>query len=326
MNKRRQLLIALGVGVLAWAGAARAQAAKVRRIGVLSPFSASVAAPLHQAFQVSLNDLGWVDGKNINIEYRYAEGSGDRLYDLAADLVRLKVDVIVTSVTADALAAPKATRTIPIVVAVGDPVALGLVQSLARPGGNVTGLSTMSVETAGKRLELLTAMLPKLSQVAVLWDPESPISTLAWKETQLPARRLGVQLHSLEVRSPNELDQAVENATRARADAIDIMPGPVFTANLKRIADLAAQSRLPSIFVFPAYADAGGLVTYGPDRVDLFRRAATFVDKILKGAKPGDLPIDRAIRFELVINMKTAKALDITIPQSVLLRADRLIK
>jgi putative ABC transport system substrate-binding protein len=160
----------------------------------------------------------------------------------------------------------------------------------------------------------------------VLWDPESPISTLAWKETQLPARRLGVQLHSLEVRSPNELDQAVENATRARADAIDIMPGPVFTANLKRIADLAAQSRLPSIFVFPAYADAGGLVTYGPDRVDLFRRAATFVDKILKGAKPGDLPIDRAIRFELVINMKTAKALDITIPQSVLLRADRLIK
>jgi putative ABC transport system substrate-binding protein len=326
MNKRRQLLIALGVGVLAWAGAARAQAAKVRRIGVLSPFSASVAAPLHQAFQVSLNDLGWVDGKNINIEYRYAEGSGDRLYDLAADLVRLKVDVIVTSVTADALAAQKATRTIPIVVAVGDPVALGLVQSLARPGGNVTGLSTMSVETAGKRLELLTAMLPKLSQVAVLWDPESPISTLAWKETQLPARRLGVQLHSLEVRSPNELDQAVENATRARADAIDIMPGPVFTANLKRIADLAAQSRLPSIFVFPAYADAGGLVTYGPDRVDLFRRAATFVDKILKGAKPGDLPIDRAIRFELVINMKTAKALDITIPQSVLLRADRLIK
>jgi putative ABC transport system substrate-binding protein len=281
---------------------------------------------LHQAFQVSLNDLGWVDGKNINIEYRYAEGSGDRLYDLAADLVRLKVDVIVTSVTADALAAQKATRTIPIVVAVGDPVALGLVQSLARPGGNVTGLSTMSVETAGKRLELLTAMLPKLSQVAVLWDPESPISTLAWKETQLPARRLGVQLHSLEVRSPNELDQAVENATRARADAIDIMPGPVFTANLKRIADLAAQSRLPSIFVFPAYADAGGLVTYGPDRVDLFRRAATFVDKILKGAKPGDLPIDRAIRFELVINMKTAKALDITIPQSVLLRADRLIK
>jgi putative ABC transport system substrate-binding protein len=315
------------MGVLAWAGAVRARApAKVRQIGVLSPFSASVAAPLHQAFRSSLNDLGWIEGKNVNIEYRYAEGSGDRLYDLAADLVRLKVDVIVTSVTADALAAQKATRTIPIVVAVGDPVALGLVESLARPGGNVTGLSTMSVETAGKRLELLTDMLPKLSSVAVLWDPQSPISTLAWKETQLPARRLGVQLHSLEVRSPDELDQAVENATRSRADAIDVMPGPVFTSNLHRIADLAAKSRLPSIFPFPAYADAGGLATFGPDRVDLFRRAATFVDKILKGAKPSDLPIDRAIRFELVINMKTAKALDITIPESVLFRADRLIK
>lgn len=327
MNKLRRLLVALGVGELALAGPVRARAPTgVRQVGVLSPFSASVAAPLHHAFRLGLNDLGWVEGKNVNIEYRYADGSGDRLNELAAELVRLKVDVIVTSVTADALAAQKATRTIPIVVAVGDPVELGLVKSLARPGGNVTGLSTMSVETAGKRLELLTHMLPKLSRVAVLWDPQSPISTLAWKETQLPARRLGVELHSLEVRSPDELDKAVENAVRSGADAIDIMPGPVFTSNLKRIADLTAKSRLPSIFPFPAYADAGGLATFGPDRVDLFRRAATFVDKILKGARPADLPIDRAIRFELVVNMNAAKALGITIPDSVLLRADRLIK
>lgn len=327
MNKLRRLLVALSVGEFALAGPVRARAPTgVRQVGVLSPFSASVAAPLHHAFRLGLNDLGWVEGKNVNIEYRYADGSGDRLNELAAELVRLKVDVIVTSVTADALAAQKATRTIPIVVAVGDPVELGLVKSLARPGGNVTGLSTMSVETAGKRLELLTHMLPKLSRVAVLWDPQSPISTLAWKETQLPARRLGVELHPLEVRSPDELDKAVENAVRSGADAIDIMPGPVFTSNLKRIADLTAKSRLPSIFPFPAYADAGGLATFGPDRVDLFRRAATFVDKILKGARPADLPIDRAIRFELVVNMNAAKALGITIPDSVLLRADRLIK
>jgi putative ABC transport system substrate-binding protein len=327
MTTRRESIVALAAGALAWAGAVRAQApARVRRIGLLSPFSPSGAAPLHHAFRLSLNDLGWVEGKNISIEYRYAEDRYDRLPDLAADLVRLKVDVIVTSVTADALAAQKATRAIPIVIAVGDPVALGLVESLARPGGNVTGLSTMTVETAGKRLELLTAMVPKLSRVAVLWDPQSPISTLAWKEIQLPAGRLGIQLHSLEVRSANDLDQAVENATPARADALYITPGPVFTANLKRIADLAAKSRVPSIFQFSEFADAGGLVTYGPDRVDLFRRAAAFVDKILKGATPGDLPIDRATKFELVINMKTAKALGIAIPRSVLFRADRVIE
>jgi putative ABC transport system substrate-binding protein len=328
MTTRRELLIALGAGALAWAGAVHAQApAAVRRIGLLSGHSASDTALWHQAFRLGLRDLGWVEGKNISIEYRYAEGRSDRLPDLAADLVRLKVDVIVASVTPDALAAQKATRAIPIViVAAGDPVALGLVESLARPGGNITGLTTMTAELGGKRLELLTEMVPKLSRVAVLWNPQGVGSPLGWKEIQLPAQRLGVQLHSLEVRSPNDFDKAFEDATKARAGTLFIMPDPVITPNLKRIAGLAAKSRLPSIFHVSEFADAGGLATYGPDRADMFRRAATFVDKILKGAKPGDLPVEQPTRFELVINLKTAKALGITIPQSIMLQATRVIE
>jgi putative ABC transport system substrate-binding protein len=306
----------------------RAQApAKVRRLGLLSSFSPSDAAPWHQAFRLGLRDLGWVEGKNISIEYRYAEGRRDRLPDLAADLVRLKVDVIVTSGAGEALAAQQATRAIPIVmVVVGDPVASGLVESLARPGGNVTGSSQLIWELGGKRLDLLKEMVPKLSRVAVLWFPQGAASPFYWKEIQLPARQLGLQLHSLEVRGPDDFDKAFEDAIRARAGALLITGDPVITTNLKRIAGLAAKSRLPSIFHWSEFADVGGLVTYGPDRVDLFRRAATFVDKILKGAKPGDLPIDRATRFELVINLKTAKALGITIPRTVLFRADRVIE
>ncbi len=211
-------------------------------------------------------------------------------------------------------------------VVVGDPVASGLVESLARPGGNVTGSSQLIWELGGKRLELLKEMVPKLSRVAVLWFPQGAASPFYWKDIQLPARQLGIQLHSLEVRGPDDFDKAFEDATRARAGALLITGDPVITTNLKRIAGLAAKSRLPSIFHWSEFADAGGLATYGPDRVDLYRRAATFVDKILKGAKPGDLPIDRATRFELVVNLKTAKAIGITIPQSVLFRADRVIE
>jgi len=328
MNRRHLILAAAAWPALAWAGAVRAQApAKVPRIGMLSAFSPSDAVPWHQAFRLGLRDLGWVEGKNISIEYRYAEGRSDRLPDLAAELVRIKADVIVASVTTDALAAQKATRVIPIViVAAGDPVALGLVESLARPGGNVTGLSPMNIEMVGKRLELLKEMVPKLSRVAVLWNPQGPASTLNWKEIQLPARQLGVQLHSMEVRSADELDKAFEAVTWARAGALFITPDPVILTNLKRIAGLAAKSCLPSTYLHSEFADAGGLMTYGPDRADLYRRAATFVDKILKGTKPGDLPIDRATRFELVVNLKTAKTLGITIPQSILLRADRVIE
>jgi len=327
-TRRAFLLAAVAWPALAWAGAARAQApAKVRRIGLLTVFSPSDAVLWHQAFRLGLRDLGWVEGKNIIIEYRYAEGRNDRLPELAADLVRLKVEVIVTGFTSDALPAQNATRSIPIVIAAGsDPVAGGLVESLAQPGGNITGSSQMVTELVGKRLELLKEIVPRLSRVAVFWNPQGAASPLAWKELQLPARQLGIQLHSLEVRSPDQFDKAFEAATRARSGALFVMPDSVFATNLKRIADLAAKSRLPSIFHFSEFADAGGLVTYGADRADLYRRAATFVDKILKGAKPGDLPIDRATKFELVINMKTAKALGITIPQSVLFRADRVIE
>jgi len=235
--------------------------AKIPRIGFLSSNSPSDTALWHQAFRLGLRDLGWVEGQNISIEYRYAEGRSDRLPDLAADLVRLKVDIIVASANTVALAAKKATRAIPIVMAAaGDPVASGLVESLARPGGNITGLSQMNTELVGKRLALLKEMVPKLSRVAVLWNPQGTTSPLSWKEIQLPARELGVQLHSLEVRSPNEFAKAFEDATRARAGALAVMPDPVFTANIKRIADLAAKSRLPSVSHLREFVDAGGLV------------------------------------------------------------------
>ena len=294
---------------------------------MLSGFSPSGYAHSYQAFRLGLRDLGWVEGKNISIEYRHAEGRHDRLPDLAADLVRLKVDVIVTAATSDALAAQRATKAIPIVmVAAGNPVANGLVESLARPGGNVTGLSQMLQEVSGKRLELLKEVVPKLSRVAVLWNPNSASATLNWKENQQPARQLGIQLFSLEVRSPSELDKAFEAANSVRAGALAILPDPVISTNLERIVDFAAKSRLPSIYQSSEFADAGGLVTYGPDRADLFRRAAIYVDKILKGTKPGDLPVDQPTKLELVVNLKTAKAIGITIPQSVLFRADKVIE
>jgi len=329
-SNRRRALIAAGAAIpaLAWAGVARAQApAKVRSIGLLSPYLPSVSAPWHQAFRLGLRDLGWVEGKNISIVYRHAEGRNERLPDLAADLVRLKVDVIVASVIVDARAAQKATRAIPIVMAsAGDPVAVGLVESLARPGGNVTGLSQLSIELSGKRLELLKELVPKLSRVAVLWNPQSSTAQLAWKELQLPARQLGIQLHSLEMRSSDDFDKAFADATQARAGALLVISNPAIITNLRRVADLAAMSRLPSILQTSEFADAGGLAAYGPDRDDMFRRAATYVDKILKGAKPADLPVEQPTKFELVINMKTAKALGITIPQTVLVRVTRAIE
>jgi putative ABC transport system substrate-binding protein len=306
----------------------RAQApAGVRRIGLLSLFSPSVTAPWHQAFRLGLRDLGWVEGKNVSIVYRYAEDRRDRLPDLAADVVRLKVDVIVASSTPEAQAAKNATREIPIVMVIpGDPVASKLIESLARPGGNITGLSSMSPQLAGKRLELLKEIAPKLSRVAVLWNPGSAVAALQWKEIQLPARQLGIQLHSLEVRSPNDFEKVFDDANKARVGALIAFAAPVITTNLKRIADFAARSRLPSMFQFSYFAEAGGLIAYGPDREDLYRRAATYINKIFKGAKPADLPVELPTKFELVINMKTARAIGITIPQSILVRADRVIE
>jgi len=302
-------------------------ATRVAQIGVLSSFSPAETAAWDQAFRQGLRDLGWVEGQNLKIEYRYARGRIDRLPDLAADLVRLKVDVMLTAVTPDALAAKNATRVIPIVMAAaGDVTVTGLVESLARPGGNITGLSQMNPELVGKRLELLKEIVPSLSRVAVLWNPEDKISALTWREIQFPARTLGIDLHSLEVRSPGDIGKAFEGALRVRAGALAIMPSPVFVTNLKRLADLAEKHRLPSIFHVPDFVTAGGLVTYGPNRPDLFRRAAAYVDKILKGAKPGDLPIEQPNTFELWLNLKTAKALGLTIPPSVLVRADHVIE
>jgi putative ABC transport system substrate-binding protein len=303
------------------------QAGKVYRVGFLSPFSPSDAAPWHQAFLRGLRELGWVEGQNIRIEFRYAEGRNDRLPELATDLVRLRVDVIVASIQTDALAAQRATGTIPIVLAAaGDPIAGGLVKNLARPGGNITGLTQMAPELAGKRLELLKEVVPKLTRVGVLWNPKGTTSPLAWKESQLPARALGLQLQSMEARSPNDFAKALDDAVRAGAGALAIVPDPLFAGNLKRIADLAVKRRLPSIFHLREFADQGGLMAYGPDRADMFRRAATYVDKILKGARPSELPIEQPAKFELVVNLRTAKALGLTIPPSLLLRADHVVE
>ena len=328
MNNRRKLVIVGGVGALAWTSVLRAQApARVRRIGLLSSYFPVDSALWYREFRLALSTLGWVEGKNINIEYRYAQGIRSRVPQLAADLVRLNVDVIVTSLTGDAVAVQKVSRAIPIVVAAAaDPVASGLVESLARPGGNVTGLSQMLFELIGKRLELLKEMVPTLSRVAVLWSPGGQGTTLSWKELQPPARQLGLQLHSLEVRNPVDFDKTFEEAIAAHAGAVFIVAAPVIVTNLKQIAELAAKSRLPSIFQWSEFADAGGLMAYGPDRADMYRRAATFVDKILRGTKPGAIPFEQPTKFELVINMKTAKALRLTVPQTILVRADRVIE
>jgi putative tryptophan/tyrosine transport system substrate-binding protein len=328
MKKAGVLSIRVVVALLAVAVIAEAQQPKkVPRIGLLSPFSPAATALWHEAFRQGLQALGWVEGKHLTIEYRYADGQNDRLSDLAADLVRLQVDIIVTAVTPDALAAKNATKAIPIVMAAaGDPVASGLVENLARPGGNITGLSQMNPDLAGKRLELLKEIVPKLSRVAVLWNPQDQMSTISWNELQPPAPSLKVRLHSFEVRNSSDFDRAFEDATRARVGALAIMPAPVFVVNLKRIADLAIKSRLPSIFHVAEFVDSGGLVSYGADRSDMFRRAATYVDKILKGTKPADLPVEQPTKFEFVINLKTAKQIGLTIPQKVLGRADKVIK
>ena len=297
------------------------------RIGVLSPFAPSDTTAWHEAFRQGLQDLGWVEGRNIAIEYRYAHGKSDRLPGLAAELVDLKVAVIVVSVTSDAVVARNATRTIPIVIAsAGDPVGTGLVKSLARPGGNITGLSQVASDLAGKRLEMLKELVPRLSVLAVLWNPRSRVSVLSWKEMSAPARTLGIELLSLEVGSPGDFDKAFADAMRAGAGALVIMQSPLFVTSQKRLAELAAKHRLPSIFHLTEFVDAGGLAAYGPDRSDLFRRAAAYVDKILKGAKPSDLPIEQPTKFELAINLKTARALGLTVPASLLLRANRVIE
>jgi putative ABC transport system substrate-binding protein len=288
---------------------------KIPRIGLLSNLSASNTTAWEQAFRQGLSERGWIEGKNISIEYRYSRGRNERLRELAAELVHLKVDVIVTSISPETEAAKNATKEIPIVMAsVGDPVGSGFVVSLSHPGGNVTGLTNLAPQLSGKRLELLKETVPNLKRVAVIWDPDTPISSLAWKESHAPARALGLQLYSMEVRSANDFDKAFAMATTAGVGAVAIGPNSPVAANQKRVAEVAVKHRL------------AGLMAYGPDRSDLFRRAATYVDKILKGRLPADLPVEQPTKFEFAINLKTAKQIGLTIPPNVLARADRVIR
>jgi putative tryptophan/tyrosine transport system substrate-binding protein len=283
--------------------------------------------PGRQLFGREFQGLGYVEGKNIIFEYRSADDKLERLPALADELVRLKVDVLLASLTPAAVAAKNATRTIPIVFHGGfDPVALGLVDSLARPGGNVTGFTAIAPALAGKRLELLKEIVPKLSRVAVLWDPQNPGSAQQWKESQLPARELGLQLHSIQVSSADKFEAAFKEATKARSAALAVMASPFFYSNQKQLADLAIKNRLPVTYPREEFVASGGLMSYGSDRTESFRRAALMVDKILNGAKPADLPVEQPTKFELVINLKTAKQIGITIPPNVLARADRVIR
>jgi ABC-type uncharacterized transport system substrate-binding protein len=325
----RRAFVAGTLALLAAPLVAKAQqAAKIARIGYLSP-NLAASPHLPEAFRQGLRDLGYVEGRNVVIEYRSAEGKPERLPALAAELVALKVDVIVAPGTPQALAARRATRTLPIVFATAaDPVGSGLVTSLARPGGNVTGLSILAPELVGKRLELLKQAVPGVSRVAVLWQPgghDERTDKDILKEAEVAARALGVRLQFVEARGPADLDRAFSDMTRARVGALTVLTGIMFLNERRRLVDLAAKNRLPEVYGGRDFVDAGGLMAYGPNLADLYRRAATYVDKILKGAKPADLPIEQPTKFELVINLKTAKALGLTIPPSVLARVDEVI-
>src|SRR5216684_282907 len=328
--ERRTFLATLAGWLLAAPLAAEAQPReKVPRVGYLSPGSPSepFRRRRFEAFRQGLRELGYVEGQNIAIESRWAEGKYDRYSALAADLVRLKVDVIVAVGGRATQDAQQATRTIPIVMSVViDPVGSGLVASLARPGGNITGLTIMASDLVGKQLELLKEVVPKVSRVALLSNPANPGSAPQLRQAEAAARALGVGLQLLEARGPQEIDSAFAAMTRERAGALLILPDAIFGNQRRQIAELAAKSRLPSLLGVGEYAEAGGLMTYSANNLDLERRAATFVDKILKGAKPADLPIEQPSKFELIINLKTAKALGLTIPQSLLRRADEVIQ
>jgi putative tryptophan/tyrosine transport system substrate-binding protein len=297
---------------------------KIPRIGYLSSGSASIRT---EAFRQGLRELGYIEGKNITIEYRNAEGKIERYSDLASDLVSLKVDVIFVPSTPGALAAKNATKTIPIVfTSVGDPVGNGLVASLARPGGNITGLSTLAPDLSGKELELLKETVPKVSRVAVVYNPDNPGKTSSLRETEVAARALRLQLQPLEVRDPSDIEPAFQAARREKTGALIVLRDVVTIGQTKRIVELALKNQLPAIYGDRDFVDAGGLMSYGPNMSDLFRRAAVYVDKILKGAKPADLPVEQPTKFEFIINLKAAKQIGLTIPPNVLARADKVIK
>ncbi len=327
---RRTFIGAFASGlVIARSSADAQQPDKVPRLGYLSP-NLAASAHLRDAFRQGLRDLGYVEGRNVVVEYRDAEGKLERLPSLAADLVALKVDIIVAPNTVGVLAAKQVTETTPIVFAVAaDPVGSGLVISLARPGGTVTGLSILAPELVGKCLELLTQAVPGVSRVAALWQPgglgERTEKDML-KGAEVAARTLGVRLQFVEARSPADFERAFADMTSVRAGAVTVLPNNMFNNERRRLVELAARHRLPTVFPYREGADAGSLMAYGANLADLLRRAATYVDKILKGARPGDLPVEQPTKFELVINAKTAKALGIKIPQAILVQATEVIE
>ncbi|HEV8719933.1 MAG TPA: ABC transporter substrate-binding protein [Candidatus Binatia bacterium] len=319
-------IVALAV-ILAMCGAVATaqQTKKVPRIGFLAATGSTTGRI--DAFRQGLRELGYVEGKNIVIEWRFAEGKRERLAELAAELMRLKVDIIVTAGPTTTSAAKEATVTIPIVMGFdNDPVGSGFVASLARPGGNITGLSSLAPEISGKQLELLKEIVPRLSRVAVLGNSTNPGNAQALRETELAAGALKVQLQYLDVLGPKDIETAFREASKGRADAVLALNSPVLNSHRTQVADVAIKNRLPAIYPWPEIVEAGGLMTYGASYTDLFRRAATYVDKILKGAKPADLPVEQPKKFEFVINLKAAKQIGLTIPPSVLARVDKVIK
>jgi putative ABC transport system substrate-binding protein len=328
--RSRALIIAVLLLAVAVAGppADAQQAPRTAKIGILSATTPAALAPGIEAFRQALRELGYVEGKTFALEVRYGEGKLERLPELARELVRLKMDVVVTPADLSVAAVKRETQTIPIVMAFSsDPVGAGFVASLARPGGNVTGLSNISPELSGKRLELLRETVPGLSRVALLWNPDVRGAVLDYKETASAARTLRLEVNSIEVTQAEDLDRAFAAVINQRAQAL-VLPGvnPVGFANRGKIVSFAQRNRLPSMYPTREYVDSGGLMSYGPSLPDQFRRAAIYVDKILKGAKPADLPVEQPTKFELVINLKTAKALGLTMPPSLLRRADQVIQ
>ncbi len=317
------LVVLLDVAVIAEAQ----PLTKHSRIGFLNVGTPATSPARQEVFRHGLRDLGYVEGKNIVIEWRYAEGKPDRLPAIAADLVRLKVDVIVTGGGISTRSAKDATVTIPIVMTQDiDPVGNGFVASLARPGGNITGLSTLAPEISGKQMELLKEIVPKFARVAVLGTTTNPGTAQALKETELAAGAFKVQLQYLDVLGSKDIDTGFQSASKARADAVLVLISSVLNTHRAPVVNLAVKSRLPVIYPFPEFVEAGGLISYGVSFADLWRRAATYVDKILKGAKPADLPVEQPTKFELIINLKAAKQIGLTIPPNMLVRADKVIK
>ena len=323
---RREFLIQAGALLVVPLGATAQQPSRMPRVGYLFSFTPAEGQHLWDACRLGLRELGYVEGRNILLEPRWAAGR-DRLPDLARELVRLPVDVLVAAATPASLAAKAATSTIPIVmVGVGDPVKVGLVASLARPGGNITGLSLLTTDLSGRRLQLLLEILGRNGRVAALINPENEVHAVFLEETRAAAAKLGVQLETLSARNESEMRQAFEAARAKRAEAMVFFDDPVLWSHRKQAVALAARYRVPVVYGYSEFVDEGGLISYGPDRPDQYRRTAVYVDKILKGAKPGDLPIEQPTRFQLVVNLKTAKALSLTIPQSLLISADRVIE